>query len=390
MYSADRFPVAIYSQGGSVGYAEGGLHDEALAVKRAGRHGDSRVVHVNDEEYRQMCEDWGEPTINPETGMPEFFLGKIFKAIKPFIPMAVSLIPGVGPFLAPVAGAALGATSGGGIKGALMGALSNAGPLAGSALEGNLAKAVNTTPAAAPAAAPAPAPVVPPISVQSTSPTASVPADLTQQIAKATTSTIPSTLPVRPNWWNRDVGFLGKLGTDLGIKNKHLVLAGGLLGAAGIDALRGKGGGETTPEDFFGPDFNFKGDGSSREAPGGFRLANMPVDMPMLRATGNPMDRYAGRYFKGFAKGGNASNSFAVRGPGTGRSDDIPAMLSDGEYVMDAETVSLLGDGSTKAGAERLDALRVKIRKHKGKKLAKGKFSQSAKSPEKYMSGGRS
>lgn len=88
-----------------------------------------------------------------------------------------------------------------------------------------------------------------------------------------------------------------------------------------------------------------------------------------------------------FARGGRTE--FAVNGAGTGRSDDIPAVLSDGEYVIDAETVALLGDGSSKAGAKKLDDLRVKVRKHKGQKLAKGRFSANAKRPEAYLSGGR-
>jgi hypothetical protein len=90
----------------------------------------------------------------------------------------------------------------------------------------------------------------------------------------------------------------------------------------------------------------------------------------------------------GYARG-SSRDSFAVNGPGTGRSDDIPAVLSDGEYVIDAETVALLGDGSSKAGAKKLDEMRVKVRKHKGRNLAKGKFSVNAKRPEKYLSGGR-
>ena len=91
------------------------------------------------------------------------------------------------------------------------------------------------------------------------------------------------------------------------------------------------------------------------------------------------------------AKGGasKARDTYAVRGPGTGRSDEIPALLSDGEYVIDAETVSMLGDGSGEAGAKRLDELRIKIRKHKGRNLARGKFSANAKRPDKYLSGGR-
>jgi hypothetical protein len=87
-----------------------------------------------------------------------------------------------------------------------------------------------------------------------------------------------------------------------------------------------------------------------------------------------------------FAEGGGA---FAVRGPGTGRSDEIPALLSDGEYVIDAETVALLGDGSSEAGAERLDQMRMAVRKHKGQQLAKGNFSPDAKAPEHYLRGGR-
>jgi hypothetical protein len=74
-----------------------------------------------------------------------------------------------------------------------------------------------------------------------------------------------------------------------------------------------------------------------------------------------------------------------TQGPGTGRSDDIPARLSDGEYVIDAETVALLGDGSGSAGAKRLDEMRQNMRKHKAKNLSKGGFSHKAKSPEAYM-----
>ena len=51
-------------------------------------------------------------------------------------------------------------------------------------------------------------------------------------------------------------------------------------------------------------------------------------------------------------------------GGGTGQSDDIPAMLHDGDYVMDAETVSALGDGSSKAGREVLDGFRTQIPHH--------------------------
>lgn len=52
---------------------------------------------------------------------------------------------------------------------------------------------------------------------------------------------------------------------------------------------------------------------------------------------------------------------FYANGRGTGQSDDIPAMLHDGDYVMDADTVAALGDGSSKAGALALEGLRREV-----------------------------
>jgi hypothetical protein len=75
-----------------------------------------------------------------------------------------------------------------------------------------------------------------------------------------------------------------------------------------------------------------------------------------------------------------------VQGPGTGQSDDIPAMLADGEYVFDADTVSALGDGSNKAGAAALDQMREKIRKHK-RSAPVDKIPPKAKNPLEYLRG---
>jgi hypothetical protein len=77
-----------------------------------------------------------------------------------------------------------------------------------------------------------------------------------------------------------------------------------------------------------------------------------------------------------------------ARGAGSGRDDTIEALLSDGEYVMDAETVSLLGDGSNDAGAARLDEMREELRRHKGRELSKGKFSPDARRPMQYLKRG--
>jgi hypothetical protein len=58
----------------------------------------------------------------------------------------------------------------------------------------------------------------------------------------------------------------------------------------------------------------------------------------------------------------DAAGGRLLRGPGDGVSDDIvaqigdnqPARLADGEYVLDARTVSEIGNGSTDAGADKI------------------------------------
>lgn len=53
-----------------------------------------------------------------------------------------------------------------------------------------------------------------------------------------------------------------------------------------------------------------------------------------------------------------------AQGRGTGQSDDIPAVLHDGDYVVDADTVAAFGDGSSKAGAGALEQFRRSIPEH--------------------------
>jgi YD repeat-containing protein len=77
---------------------------------------------------------------------------------------------------------------------------------------------------------------------------------------------------------------------------------------------------------------------------------------------------------------------YYVEGEGDGQSDSIPAMLADGEYVFDADTVAALGNGSNKAGARMLDEMRENIRKHK-RSASHKKIPPAAKSPLEYLKG---
>lgn len=63
-----------------------------------------------------------------------------------------------------------------------------------------------------------------------------------------------------------------------------------------------------------------------------------------------------------------ANGDHYVEGPGSGQDDLIDAKLSDGEFVFDAATVSRIGQGSSKAGAEKLEAVRNAIAKKAGQK----------------------
>lgn len=76
---------------------------------------------------------------------------------------------------------------------------------------------------------------------------------------------------------------------------------------------------------------------------------------------------------KTMAEGGLGSYSDGgrmLKGPGDGMSDDIPAVigkkqparLADGEFVVPADVVSHLGNGSTDAGAKKLYSMMDKIR----------------------------
>ena len=120
--------------------------------------------------------------------------------------------------------------------------------------------------------------------------------------------------------------------------------------------------GELQPiESFFNPDYQ-----NLQAASGG-------LVTPLMAAGGATGTRY-GRYAGGgmstplMASGGKLRVDFrggdAVSGEGDGQSDDIPAMLADGEFVFPADVVAAIGNGSTKAGSDKLYDMMHGIRAH--------------------------
>ncbi len=76
-----------------------------------------------------------------------------------------------------------------------------------------------------------------------------------------------------------------------------------------------------------------------------------------------------------------------VSGHGGGQDDAVHAKLSQDEYVIPAEAVAQLGDGSSNDGAKKLDKMVHNIRAHKTSKGAK--FPPRAKNPLAYIKGAK-
>jgi len=107
-----------------------------------------------------------------------------------------------------------------------------------------------------------------------------------------------------------------------------------------------------------GSDWLYQGSGTNPLAMAGTGIANLPTG---TMAEGGQAHGGEGEHIPEFITG---ATGHYVRGRGDGQSDDIPAMLADGEYVFDASTVSTLGNGSSDAGAKLLDAFRESLRNH--------------------------
>jgi hypothetical protein len=108
------------------------------------------------------------------------------------------------------------------------------------------------------------------------------------------------------------------------------------------------------------------------QVPGSREVINADFDAAVNPYNGSPHMMAAGG-IAGYAKGGLGAYSDGgrmLKGPGDGMSDDIPAVigrkqparLADGEFVVPADVVSHLGNGSTDAGAKRLYSMMDKVR----------------------------
>jgi hypothetical protein len=391
-------------------YAKGGLHKEAEHVRKAGREGDSVLIHVNPEELEWLKQNLGPGGINPETGLMEF---KPFWKQKWFAPVAAVASMIAAPYLAPmvagmlpaslagasflgasvpsiVTGAGLGAVTGGitgGAKGALTGGLLGAaGPIASNAIFGpqgiSGALGFGDTAAAGSTDALGGATGAGKDVLGQTIDPSKIVGPTASGSGFMDASGIGPTVSGGPVGYSGAPASSGLSNILSGAGDKLKSLAPLLLVGAAMQGMGGSGSKGATTD-------------SSQEA----KQAEMQDKNMGTRLTPATFDRqYSDQeIYENYGYGPEkqfftdntirAAMGHYVRGGGTGTSDSIPARLSDGEYVIDAQTVSMLGDGSSDAGAKRLDAMREEIRRHKGKALAQGKFAPQAKGPLNYARG---
>ena len=118
-----------------MGYARGGRVEDsaplsplAEMLKGQGRHGDTMLAHINPLEAMILKSMGGSGTINPKTGLPEYFLGGIGRFFKKVLgPVGGAIL---GNMILPGAGALIG----GGIGGMFGHPNQRMGPLAGAGM----------------------------------------------------------------------------------------------------------------------------------------------------------------------------------------------------------------------------------------------------------------
>ena len=351
-----------------------GLVEAARQIGEYGRGDDKTLAHITPDEAALMDNLQGGRRVNPHTGLPEYgMFGKVLKAVARVAATSIGFMYG-GPMGAAAANAAATKLTGGSWKQAAIGG-ATAGLTAGL---GNYASGVRGM----------------------------------GNIATTTGNTLAGNALQQASggYFGQGIGatVAGTAGSAVPTFGQTLANMGTLASAApgvaasmaagpALSAFQPKAGGKGPPPGFGTPpmapyvaqysdDYKY---GVGRHAP-----PPKPGDPPPTPGL-DPlqMSNLSQQYANGYAEGGevalgaapqevmnaaqwgyvNARGGGRINGPGTGTSDDIPAMLSDGEHVLDAATVSDAGalvgrPGDNEAGQNVVEKIKQTIRKHAGRK----------------------
>jgi hypothetical protein len=407
--------------------AEGGLANVAQNLADRGRKGDSMLVHMAPEEVaglRALARAQGtDMTINPRTGLPEAFsLKKLFKAasfILPFVPipglfgmsslLTKSIFSGIAAGASAKGGFDLKQALGGGLRAYALGSL---GEKMGGAPTPDGAPTAPTTTSVPNAAAVDAAAV--------TAPTVTVPG-VDGDISLAGSYTGPGSTPLGPQSLNANLTAPLKVGSSYGFQaatdvasapifeapigtagGRDIPLTGGAL-PPGADTVPGRMANVITPE----------GQGFGKPITKGFDIAAAGLSGLSLEkaaeetrradieaAAVKQKEEERERLFEELARrtlgrvaakaggtinlakggmtymeGGGTTDVTGeprmVQGTGDGMSDSVPATiegiqearLANDEFVIPADVVADIGNGSSNAGAKKLYNAMDRIRK---------------------------
>jgi hypothetical protein len=408
-------------------YAEGGLANVAQNLADRGRKGDSMLVHMAPEEVaglRALARAQGtDMTINPRTGLPEAFsLKKLFKAasfILPFVPipglfgmsslLTKSIFSGIAAGASAKGGFDLKQALGGGLRAYALGSL---GEKMGGAPTPDGAPTVPTTTVGEAAGAVDAAAV--------TAPTVTVPG-VDGDISLAGSYTGPGSTPLGPQSLNANLTAPLKVGSSYGFQaatdvasapifeapigaagGRDIPLTGGSL-PPGADTVPGRMANVITPEgQGFGKPIT-KGFDIAAAGLGGFSIEKAAEETRRAEieaAAVKQKEEERERLFEELARrtlgrvavksggqinlakggmtymeGGGTTDVTGeprmVQGTGDGMSDSVPATiegvqearLANDEFVIPADVVADIGNGSSNAGAKKLYSMMDRIRK---------------------------
>ena len=462
-----------------------GLKSLAQELQSKGRNGDTILAHINPQEAGILKALGGSGTINPHTGLPEYFFKSFFQPfvdvwkgvtnlpiiknvsdavtplvqeIAPYAPYIAPFIPGIGPLLAAGIGAA-GAGFGGkgrsgfNFKRGLMGGLTayglgnlyqglQAAATAGAdATASQVASSLGSGASSAPgsqaamlaeqsaglgdvglqniassasyAGAPSVGSAAADVAAQTLAENApnagmfeasanSIPFDnslatsVPQSLQMPNLSSMPSNFATEmsnagsglKNLAGLGDGTMSQAANAIGTKFGTGSAGAILTGISGMEALDAEqkyydqqlASGNIAQEEY---DANTARINESRA-----RSEQAMRDNPYQFAGGGSINDEMGGddYAMGYAMGGQPR---FLSGGGDGMSDSIkatinekqPARLADGEFVIPADVVSHLGNGSSKAGAKQLYAMMDRVRSARTGRKSQGKQIN----PRKYM-----
>lgn len=408
---AAEVEVNTGNEGGS-DYARGGSVNQGQGLASLGRGQDSMLVHMTPGEVQGLqqlaMKHGGSLTTNPQTGLPEAGI------LSSLLPMALGFA--IGPAGFGLMSSSLGAAAAvGGIGALATGSLSKGlmyglGAYGGSELGAGLA-------ASAPAAVPGAAPAVPSALTSSTpllsgagtdaiQPLANMPSSMSldqvnlansasaippapaidymtmappappQGIVDLANSAGPRMIPAEYSG-NFDKAYAGTKQVvssptnalnfaKANVKNIGMALAPAIPDLMKQNTLNAEGVKQNQ--------FPYKQYSFSQEVNPNFGQPGQPYYLNQgytAAAQGGAIGYAAGG---GITEGTEyAAGGRLLRGPGDGMSDSIPAVikgarpqraaLADGEFVIPADVVSHLGNGSTEAGSKHLYSMMDKVRK---------------------------